>query len=113
MEHISDRVAVMYVGKLVEMAETEELFARPLHPYTEALFQAVPVPDPLHRTTRLVLPGEVADPANRPPGCIFHPRCTYRKKICEESIPDLREAGTGHSVGCHRAHELALKGAGS
>jgi peptide/nickel transport system ATP-binding protein len=111
VEHISDRVAVMYVGKLVETAETEELFAHPLHPYTEALFAAVPVPDPGRRTTRIVLPGEVADPAHRPPGCVFHPRCAYRQRLCEETVPDLREIGAGHFSSCHFAGNLSLKGA--
>jgi len=110
IEHISDRVAVMYVGKLVEMAETEELFMNPKHPYTEALLSAVPKPDPRMRKRRIVLPGEVADPSNPPPGCYFHPRCRYARPICREEEPALREIEPGHFVSCHRAEELSLAG---
>ncbi len=110
IEHISDRVAVMYVGKLVESATTEELFANPKHPYTEALLSAVPKPDPRARTQRIVLPGEVANPANPPPGCYFHPRCRYAKEICQVEEPELREITPEHFVSCHFADELDLKG---
>ena len=115
IEHISDRVAVMYVGKLVESAETEELYMNPQHPYTEALMSAVPKPDPRARSKRIVLTGEVADPANPPSGCYFHPRCRYARDICRIEEPQLREIHNGHSVrehfvSCHLAEELALRG---
>ncbi len=110
IEHISDRVAVMYVGKLVEMAETEELFMNPSHPYTEALISAVPKPDPLLRSERIVLAGEVADPANPPSGCYFHPRCKYAQERCKIEEPALREVSPEHFVSCHLAEELQLRG---
>jgi len=110
VEHISDRVAVMYVGKLVEMAETEELFVNPRHPYTEALLLAVPKPDPRYKSEMTVLPGEVADPASPPPGCIFHLRCRYAKEICKDVESKLEEITSGHFVSCHFAKELSLRG---
>jgi peptide/nickel transport system ATP-binding protein len=110
VEHISNRVAVMYVGKLVEHALTDELFINPKHPYTEALLSAVPKPDPRIRTEPIVLPGEVADPANPPSGCYFHPRCQYRIDRCETEEPALRQIAQDHYVGCHRAEELKLTG---
>lgn len=110
VEHISDRIAVMYVGKLVEHTRTTELFMNPLHPYTEALLSAVPKPDPRWRTEPIVLPGDVADPANPPRGCYFHPRCRYAKDICAQETPVLRELRKEHFVACHRAEELSLVG---
>jgi peptide/nickel transport system ATP-binding protein len=110
VEHICDRVAVMYVGKIVELAETESLYVQPLHPYTETLLSAVPKPDPAFRKRRIVPTGEVADPANVPPGCPFHPRCQYAKDVCKEVIPELRELQPGRFVSCHRAEELTLQG---
>ncbi|MGQ9632433.1 MAG: ABC transporter ATP-binding protein [bacterium] len=110
VEHISDRVAVMYVGSLVEMAETEELFINPKHPYTEALLSAVPKPDPRLRRERIILPGEVADPGNPPPGCKFHPRCRYAKDICSQKEPQLVDYGNDHFASCHFAGELKLRG---
>jgi peptide/nickel transport system ATP-binding protein len=110
VEHISDRVSVMYVGKLVEMAETEVLFSNPLHPYTEALMSAVPKPDPRYRAERIILEGDVADPANTPGGCYFHPRCRYAVDVCKQVTPELREIGKEHFVACHRAEELSLVG---
>jgi peptide/nickel transport system ATP-binding protein len=110
VEHISDRVAVMYVGKLVETAATDELFLDPRHPYTEALLSAVPKPDPRMRGEPIVLPGEVADPAHPPSGCYFHPRCRYGIERCETEEPALREIGPDHFVSCHRAEELNLAG---
>jgi peptide/nickel transport system ATP-binding protein len=110
VEHISDRVAVMYVGKLVEMAETEELFKNPKHPYTEALLAAVPKPDPKYRGKRNLLFGEVADPANPPSGCYFHPRCPYVQDICKEEHPPLRNLGNDHFASCHFAEKLSLVG---
>lgn len=108
VEHISDRVAVMYVGKLVESALTEELFGNPRHPYTEALLSAVPRPDPRLRSEPLVLQGDVADPANPPSGCYFHPRCRYCVDICKTQAPVLREISPDHFVSCHRAEEISL-----
>ncbi|ABU58535.1 MULTISPECIES: ABC transporter ATP-binding protein [Roseiflexus] len=110
VEHISDRIAVMYVGKIVESAPTPRLYTMPRHPYTEALLSAVPKPDPRRRTTPIVLEGEVADPAHPPPGCAFHPRCRYRIERCAVETPELREIAPDHFVSCHRAEELALQG---
>ncbi len=110
VKHISERVAVMYVGRIVETAPTEELFAAPKHPYTEALLSSVPKPDPRLRSERIVLQGEVADPANTPPGCHFHPRCMYAKPVCREQAPTQEEIAPGHFVSCHRATELTLRG---
>ena len=110
IEHISDRVAVMYVGKIVEMAETEELFLKPKHPYTEALLSAVPIPDPKSKTMRIVLPGEVANPAHPPSGCYFHPRCNYAQSICKDKQPTWEEAAPAHLTACHFAGQLKLKG---
>jgi len=112
VRHVCDRVAVMYVGKLVEFAEVELLFSKPKHPYTEALLSAVPVSNPSLRKERIMLGGEVADPANPPSGCYFHPRCTYKKDICETEEPEftLVSQDTTCMVRCHRAAELSLKG---
>ncbi|MGL4635342.1 MAG: ABC transporter ATP-binding protein [Beijerinckiaceae bacterium] len=111
VQHISTRVAVMYVGRIVEVAKVDDLFERPLHPYTEALLSAVPVPDPKarRRGQRIRLPGEVADPANAPSGCHFHPRCSYATDLCRTSVPALRQV-EGRSVACHHADTLALTG---
>ena len=108
--HISDRVAVMYVGKLVELAPTAELFSSPRHPYTEALMSAIPRPEPRPREKRILLTGEVANPADPPSGCYFHPRCTYVEEVCKVEDPSLDEVGKGHYVRCHRARELSLVG---
>jgi peptide/nickel transport system ATP-binding protein len=110
VKHISERVAVMYVGRIVETAPTEALFATPKHPYTEALLSAVPKPDPRLRSDRIVLQGDVADPANTPPGCHFHPRCQYAQPICSEKTPEQEEIAPNHFVRCHRARELTLRG---
>jgi peptide/nickel transport system ATP-binding protein len=110
VEHISDRVAVMYVGKLVESAATDELFLAPRHPYTEALLSSVPKPDPRIRTEAVPLAGEVADPAHPPSGCYFHPRCRYCIDRCTTEEPVLREISPDHFVSCHRAEELRLLG---
>jgi peptide/nickel transport system ATP-binding protein len=110
VKHVSDRVAVMYVGRIVELAETEPLFTRPRHPYTEALLSAVPVPDPRARSQRIVLAGEVADPASPPAGCHFHPRCRYAVERCRTEPPALTAVEPGHLVSCHRATELRLGG---
>jgi oligopeptide/dipeptide ABC transporter ATP-binding protein len=110
VEHVSDRIAVMYVGKIVEMGTTEEIMARPLHPYTEALLSAVPSADPDIRSNRIQLQGEVPSPANPPSGCIFHPRCRYAKAVCSQEEPISQEVTPGHFVRCHFATELHLKG---
>jgi peptide/nickel transport system ATP-binding protein len=110
VEHISDRVAVMYVGRLVELAKTDELYYTPKHPYTEALMAAVPKPDPRRRDRPIRLPGEVASPANPPSGCYFHPRCRYAKEICSIENPPLEEISPEHLVRCHFARELTLRG---
>ena len=100
----------MYVGQIVELTTTEKLFATPKHPYTEALMSAVPKPDPRLRSHRIVLSGDVADPANPPQGCYFHPRCRYAQDICRQETPRLAEIEPGHFVSCHRARELSLAG---
>ncbi len=110
VKHVSDRVAVMYVGRIVEMADTQSLFGAPKHPYTEALLSAVPKPDPRLRTQRIVLEGDVADAANPPTGCYFHPRCSYAQDVCRTKTPRLEEIAPGHFVSCHRARELTLRG---
>jgi peptide/nickel transport system ATP-binding protein len=110
IEHISDRVAVMYVGKIVELAKTEEFFLNPLHPYSEALLSALPKPDPRLRMKRIILSGEVANPVNPPSGCYFHPRCKYAKEICKKEEPGWKEVNPEHFVACHFAKELSLKG---
>jgi peptide/nickel transport system ATP-binding protein len=110
VKHVSHRVAVMYVGRIVEIAPTASLFRRPRHPYTEALLSAVPVPDPRQRAKRIVLEGDVADPANPPKGCYFHPRCRYAVDRCRTEPPPLAEVAPNHAVRCHRAKELNLLG---
>jgi peptide/nickel transport system ATP-binding protein len=110
VEHISDRVAVMYVGKLVELAETDELYYHPKHPYTEALMAALPKPDPRRRDRPIRLPGEVASAANPPSGCYFHPRCRYAQEQCAKETPQLEEISAGHWVSCHLARDLQLRG---
>ena len=110
VRHISNRVAVMYVGRIVELATTTELFTAPKHPYTAALLSAVPEPDPRIRSKRIVLEGEVANPAAPPSGCYFHPRCAYAIDRCRTEAPDWREVSPAHFVACHRAQELQLAG---
>ena len=110
VQHISDRVAVMYVGKVAEIATADELYSHPLHPYTEALLSAVPKPDPLYKSDRIVMQGEVADPSNPPSGCYFHPRCRYAQEVCKLKTPEFRELRPDHFVACHRAEELQLEG---
>jgi peptide/nickel transport system ATP-binding protein len=109
VEYIADRVAVMYVGKLVELASTDSLFRKPKHPYTEALMSAIPKPDPRLRSKRIILAGEVADPANPPTGCYFHPRCRYAQERCKLETPPLRPVGD-RLVACHFAETLDLAG---
>ncbi len=112
VQHISDRVLVMYVGRMAELADTNVLYRRPLHPYTEALLSAVPLPDPTARGARhrVFLEGDVADPASPPAGCYFHPRCRYAAERCRLEQPAWREVEPGHHVACHRAAEVALAG---
>ena len=111
VEHISDQVVVMYVGKMVEQAETEELFLHPKHPYTEALLSAVPKPDPANPLNEIQLQGEIANPANPPSGCYFHPRCKYAQDICRTDAPPRLEVAPGHFAVCHFANQLQLQGA--
>ncbi|MBW1700107.1 MAG: ABC transporter ATP-binding protein [Deltaproteobacteria bacterium] len=109
VKHISNRVAVMYLGKIAELAATEELFTEPKHPYTEALMSAVPVPDPAFKTKRIILRGDVPSPINPPSGCPFHPRCHYAEDICKTRVPEYRDIGNDHFVTCHFADTLKLK----
>jgi oligopeptide/dipeptide ABC transporter ATP-binding protein len=113
VEYICDRVAVMYVGQIVELAATEDLFDRPLHPYTEALMSAVPVPNPRAVGAPRILEGELANAVNLPSGCYFHPRCVYCVDRCRTEPPELRELLPNRFVRCHRAEELQLAGVAS
>jgi oligopeptide/dipeptide ABC transporter ATP-binding protein len=110
VKHMSDRVAVMYVGRIVETGPAAEIFAAPKHPYTAALLASVPIADPRARAQRTPLRGEVADPAHPPPGCAFHPRCPYAVDLCRTTAPPEEPISAGHSVRCHRARELDLPG---
>lgn len=106
VEHISDRVAVMYLGKIVELATDKELYTNPMHPYTEALLSAVPIPDPAVKKERIILPGDVPSPINPPSGCRFHTRCLYKKERCVQEEPQLEDKGNGHYAACHFSHEI-------
>jgi len=105
IEHVSDRVAVMYLGKIVELVTAVELYRQPRHPYTEALLNAVPIPDP-GQPRPAPLSGEVPSPINPPSGCYFHPRCPYADNLCRESDPPLTDCGDGHLVACHHSHQV-------
>jgi peptide/nickel transport system ATP-binding protein len=109
VKYISNRVAVMYLGKIVELAPTMDLFQQPKHPYTEALISAVPVANPKTKTARILLAGDVPSPLNPPTGCHFHPRCKYADGLCAEKTPDYRDVGGEHYVACHKADELNLQ----
>jgi len=109
VKHIGNRVAVMYLGKIAELAKTQELFLNPKHPYTEALISAVPVPDPAFKAKRITLRGDVPSPVDPPSGCTFHPRCHYAQKICQTDAPEYRDIGEEHFVTCHFADTLTLK----
>jgi peptide/nickel transport system ATP-binding protein len=111
VRHICDRVAVMYVGHIVEWTDVGRLFEAPRHPYTRALLDAVPTPDPRSRREPRLLPGEVADPSHPPSGCVFHPRCDFATERCRHQRPELLELEPGHHVSCHRAGELDLSAA--
>jgi peptide/nickel transport system ATP-binding protein len=110
VQHISDRVAVMYVGRIVEMTGSEMLYSQPLHPYTEALMSAVPKPDPTRHRQRILMQGDVPDPSNPPSGCHFHPRCRYAEEICRTDVPAFREIKPDQWAACHFAEELTLQG---
>ena len=101
VQHISDTVGVMYLGNMVEFASKEEIFANPLHPYTQALFSAIPVPDPTVKMNRIILEGSIPSPANPPSGCKFHTRCRMCKGVCSQKVPRTMEVGEGHTVTCH------------
>ena len=110
VEHVSDRVAVMYLGKIVEIAPSKTLYKKPLHPYTQALLSAVPIPDPsLQRANRIILKGDVPSPIDPPPGCSFHPRCLYAKEICSQSEPQLKEINANHMAACFYAGQVGVR----
>jgi len=106
VEHISDRVAVMYLGKIVELTDAETLYKTPLHPYTQALLSAAPIPDPRRKKKRVLLSGDVPSPIAPPPGCRFHTRCLYAKEVCREQEPPLREVKKNHFAACLFAEEI-------
>ena len=108
VRHISDRIAVMYLGKMVELADAVDIYDRPLHPYSKALMSAVPVPDPkeARANKRITLTGEIPSPLNAPSGCPFHTRCPFATDACKESMPELKEVEKGRFVACHRVAEI-------
>ena len=110
IKHISDRVAVMYLGQIVELASVEKLFVTPMHPYTEALMSSVPVANPNFESERIILEGNVPSPVDPPSGCYFHPRCPYAESICSEEEPEFRDLGNDHYAHCHFSEELDLAG---
>ncbi len=106
IEHLSDRVAVMYLGRIVELSASRNLYKAPRHPYSEALLNAVPIPDPARRRSRIPLKGEPPSPLEKPSGCSFHPRCPYARDLCRETSPPLEEKAKGHSAACHFSEEV-------
>jgi oligopeptide/dipeptide ABC transporter ATP-binding protein len=108
VRHIAHRIAVMYLGRLVELADRDALFDAPHHPYTQALLSAVPVPDPERRRTRIILQGDVPSPSRLPPGCHFHPRCPIAQPVCRENVPTLRPTAPGRDVACHFARPFPI-----
>lgn len=109
VKHLCDRVAVMYLGRIVEIADKKSLFASPSHPYTQALLSAVPKANPKLKKERILLTGDLPSPANPPSGCTFHPRCRFATEECKKSVPQLRDLGDGHQVSCHYAEEIINK----
>ena len=106
VKYISDRAAVMYLGKIMEIADTATIFSRPVHPYTHALLSAIPIPDVEHKQRRIVLSGDVPSPVKPPRGCRFHTRCPFTLDRCREQEPLLEEVGNGHKVACHRQNQV-------
>ena len=101
IKHISDRIMVMYLGHVVELADKDDLYKRTMHPYTTALLSAIPVPDRKHKKEKIVLEGDLPSPANPPSGCVFHTRCYKAQEICKTQVPELRDCGNGHCCACH------------
>lgn len=101
VKHISDRIGVMYLGSMAELAPKEELYSHPLHPYTQALLSAIPIPDPTLKKSRIILKGDIPSPAKPPSGCRFHTRCPYVMNKCKEVSPEFKEVATDHFVACH------------
>jgi oligopeptide/dipeptide ABC transporter ATP-binding protein len=106
VKYISNRIAVMYLGKIVELSNTKALFDQPLHPYTKALLSAIPIPDPDSGIEKIILTGDVPNPIDPPPGCRFHPRCQYAEEICRTELPKLEETENNHLVACHRWQDI-------
>ena len=106
VRHISNRVGVMYLGRIVELADSESLYREPLHPYTQALLSAVPIPDPTHHREQILLEGDIPSPANPPTGCSFHTRCPYATDLCKFTVPIFRKVKPGHAVACHLYNDV-------